>query len=273
MKRPLLSRILPITLKQSAYWRLYHKRHLDFRPLFDEAPLAHCPEMKMYNLVPGDIISGNIAFNGFYELALSNRIVELAKLGGTMIDVGANMGYFSLLWTGVKKSNQVVTFEASPRNIALLSNNFAKNKVSPRALQISKAAGNTNGSITFDVGPDDQTGWGGVATEKTTSSFDFPVVRIDDELPDIQVDVLKIDVEGADTWVLYGCEKLLRQRKIKNIFFEQNVDRMSRLGISPGAAMRFLGEFGYECEPFGSVADEWFAYPKTGSGSQGKPIK
>ena len=55
------------------------------------------------------------------------------------------------------------------------------------------------------------------------------------------IDVLKIDVEGADTWVLYGCEQLLKQKAIRNIFFEQNGARMAELGIGAKRSQGFSG--------------------------------
>ena len=96
------------------------------------------------------------------------------------------------------------------------------------------------GTITFDAGPAEQTGWGGISSTVSSTTIDVPLVRLDHELPDSPIDVLKIDVEGADTWVLLGCEALLKKKRIGTIFFEQNRGRMERLGIAPGEAQTFL---------------------------------
>ena len=51
----------------------------------------------------------------------------------------------------------------------------------------------------------------------------MPVVTLDEELKDVSfIDVLKIDTEGADTWVLEGAAFLLRQKRIRHVFFEEN---------------------------------------------------
>ena len=89
------------------------------------------------------------------------------------------------------------------------------------------------------------------------------MVRLDEELPDIDIDVLKIDVEGADTWVLFGCEQLLREKRIRTIFFEQNIGRMEVLGITANEAVDFLQSLDYVCVPFGAGESEWIAYPKS----------
>jgi FkbM family methyltransferase len=261
MKRPLLSRALPNRCKQWLYYRYYHTRHFNFRHLFEKAPLALSPNVAMYDLVPGDVISGNIAFTGFYELALSQRIASLAQQGGMFVDVGANMGYFSLLWVGINPSGRATAFEAAPRNIALLERNILWNHLSDRITLIPKAAGDHSGTITFDVGPSEQTGWGGISCTASPATIDVLLVRLDQELANSPIDVLKIDVEGADTWVLLGCEALLKQKRISTIFFEQNRDRMARLGIAPNEAQTFLRDLDYNCRPLGGEDGGWIAYP------------
>lgn len=271
MKRPLLSRLLPNRLKQPLYYRYYHTRHAAWRGLFEVAPLVLSPNVAMYGLVPGDVISGNIAFNGFYELALSRSIVQLARTGGVLVDVGANMGYFSLLWAGVNPSGRVISFEAAPRNIPLIENNIFRNRLSDRITLVPKAAGRHSGTAVFDVGPVEQTGWGGMAKEASFNTIDVPMVRLDQELPGATIDVLKIDVEGADTWVLSGCEALLKNKRIGTIFFEQNQERMNQLGIVAGEAQAFLRALDYTCVPFGGDHGEWMAWPNRPTVPGGRP--
>jgi precorrin-6B methylase 2 len=78
-------------------------------------------------LVPGDLISDVIAFMGVYETPLTKRVADLARQGGVFVDVGANLGYFSLLWAALNKENKCYAFEASPRNIPLLNKNIRRN--------------------------------------------------------------------------------------------------------------------------------------------------
>jgi hypothetical protein len=91
------------------------------------------------------------------------------------------------------------------------------------------------------------------------------MVRLDHALPDQTIDVLKIDVEGADTWVLQGCETLLEQKRVRHIFFEQNEARMKPLGIGRDEAVTFLRSVGYAYEQPEDLKGEWFAYPSEGS--------
>lgn len=216
----------------------------------------------MVDLKVGDVISGNLAFTGFYDLNFSERLQKLGREGGVMVDVGANMGYFSLLWAGAKSTNRVIAFEAAPRNIATFRKNVEANGLGERVRLVPKAAGERTGSIWFELGPEEQTGWGGIASGEGQNRIEVPLVRIADELGEEEIAVLKIDVEGADTWVLKGAEALLRAKKVGMIFFEQNPDRMAQLGIGLDEAKIFLEAVGYDARPTPSVDEAWVATPR-----------
>jgi FkbM family methyltransferase len=214
-------------------------------------------------LLPGDIISDSIAFTGTYDLPLTRKLLRLAQDGGRLIDVGANLGYFSLLWSAVKITNRVTAFEASPRNFGLLQHNTEINQFADRIDIRPDAVGKENGEMEFDIGPADQTGWGGLSLEPTERSHRVPVVRLDDALRDVeQISLLKIDIEGADTWALIGAARLFRERRIKHVWWEQHKPRMRELGIRENEAVEFLREMGLnpvpQSDPRSDIAS-WYA--------------
>jgi FkbM family methyltransferase len=265
MPRPLLLRLAPLWLRTKLYYHFYRgkNRHPD---LFHGAPLQFAPSARM-DLHPTDEGHGQIAFTGFYELALTRRIVQLACQGGLLADVGANYGYFSLLWAAQKTGNRVVAFEASPRNLAPLQANISRNGFDTAIEVRPVAAGRQAGSMEFDQGPGNQTGWGGVVlSANSNSTVTVPVVRLDESLSAERfVDVMKIDIEGADTWALKGAEALLRDKRIGRIFYEENTTRMRELGIAPREAESFLQSLGYRVHRLdggpGTAVSEFEAFP------------
>ena len=261
IKRPFLLRVLPEQLRERVYFRRYRPHQHAWRELFTRAPLSACPAMIMHDLVPGDEISGAIAFNGFYERELTKTLAQQAARGGLLVDVGANMGYFALVWAGINPTNRVVALEASPRNVEILKSNVSRNRCEDRVTIVAKAAGDHNGTVTFDTGPAEQTGWGGIAAGDPENRIVVPMVRLDEELPDTEIDVLKIDTEGADALVLFGCEQLLKARRIKAIYFEQNADKIERIGLRPDEAQRFLKSMNYDCRSLNASETDWFASP------------
>jgi FkbM family methyltransferase len=262
LNRPLLLRLLPPRLRLSARGRLYRGRHDQWRGLYQDASLSFAPGVTM-ELVPGDVISDDIAFTGVYELALTRRVVELARIGGTMVEVGANLGYFTLLWTATNPTNACCAFEPSPRNIEILQGNVARNGLASRVEIVPCAAGASRGRLKFDIGPEDQTGWGGFTAGQGSRTIDVDVVRIDEFVgPTVAVDLLKIDTEGADTWALEGCASLLKAKRVGEIWYEQNKPRMQALGVPLTAAEQYLASCGYRAEPQSDPAGdtvEWSA--------------
>ena len=226
--------------------------------------MSFAPGVTM-ELVPGDVISDDIAFAGVYELALTRRVVELARIGGTMVEVGANLGYFTLLWTATNPTNACFALEPSPRNIEILQRNVARNGLASRVQIVPRAAGATRGRLKFDIGPEDQTGWGGFTADPGSRTIDVDVVRIDEFIgPTTAIALLKIDTEGADTWALEGCAGLLKARRVGEIWYEQNKPRMQALGVPLKAAEQYLASCGYRAEPQSDLAGdtvEWTARP------------
>lgn len=245
MRRPLLLRLLPPALRTRAYYHLFRQRGALHAELYAAAALDHAPGVTM-RLVPGDEGHGCIAYTGAYELELTRHMVRAARAGGTLVDVGANYGYFSLLWAAQRPANRVVAFEASPRNAADLQHNIASNGLGGRIELQQLALGKTQGRMAFDVGPSAQSGWGGLTDAASDRTIEVDVVRLDDFWQrEDQIAVLKIDVEGADSWVLRGARRLLRERRIGIVFYEENLPRMQALGIVPGDAERTLDDLGY----------------------------
>lgn len=265
MPRPLLLRLAPLWFRTKLYYHFYRgkNRHPD---LFHGAPLQFAPSARM-DLHPTDEGHGQIAFTGFYELALTRRIVQIASQGGLLADVGANYGYFSLLWAAQKPGNRVVAFEASPRNLAPLQANISRNGFDAAIEVRPVAAGRQAGLMKFDQGPGNQTGWGGVVlSQNSGSTVTVPVIRLDESLSAERfIDVMKIDIEGADTWALMGAESLLRDKRIGRIFYEENTTRMRELGIAPGEAESFLQSLGYRVLRLdggpGTAVSEFEAFP------------
>ena len=257
--RPWFMRIRPLWLREKPFWKIYWKHTNKFIDLFEDASLEFAPKHSL-RLMLTDVSHQQIALLGFCELSLSRRMVQLAKMGGLMVDVGANYGYYSCLWATANPKNQVVAFEASPRNLSALQHNLNKNKLETQVEIRQTAVGKESGSLPFTLGPEEQSGWGGLLAVKEEGTVKVTVVPLDEILlkgQDKLINVLKIDTEGADTWVLQGAEQLLRSHKIHHIFFEENITCMSALGIKPGEAQALLQDCGYCIQRLGS--GEWYA--------------
>src|ERR1700722_7748845 len=158
MKRPFLMRATPYRLRFYLWSRLYRTAQKDWLPLYEAAPLEPTPGVAM-ELVPGDLLSDRVAFMGMHEPELTERVVELGRKGGTMVDIGANLGYFSLMWAACNPRNKCISIEASPRNVEVLRRNVIRNKFDGQIEIVPFAAGASAGKFQFDLGPAEQRGW------------------------------------------------------------------------------------------------------------------
>ncbi|MCS4199747.1 hypothetical protein GGP93_001174 [Salinibacter ruber] len=64
---------------------------------------------------------------------------------------------------------------------------------------------------------------------------------------------MKVDVEGAETWVFQGSEDLLRSQYIQRICFENNRVRVRRLGTGQDEPSEALKKHGYEISERGDM--------------------
>lgn len=247
-RRPVLLACLPRRLRGPVYYRLFGAAAHRHPALFEDAELAFARDTRM-RLRPGDISHGEIAFTGLYEYALTRSLVRLARRGGVLGDVGANYGYYTCLWAAQGAANRVVAYEASPANCEALGRNVAANALQDRVRAFACAAGRAAGRAAFYATPGADSGWGGFASRPGGVRSEVEVVRLDDHLAGLGVprlDALKTDVEGADAWVLAGCERMLRERRIGVVFFEENRPCMAALGVAEGESRRLLERCGYE---------------------------
>lgn len=239
----------PQRVRATAYHRLFNPLPAGFDDLFEAAPLREAPATRL-RLHSGDVMHGQIALFGEYEPDLTQLVLTNARRGGHFVDVGANAGYFSVLWASARPGNTVTAVEAAPRNVPLLRHNVDSNGMSGQIQVHAVAVGREAGTLSFDPGPDEQTGWGGLALHQTDRTVSVEVVAVD-SLVHGRVDLMKVDVEGAELWVFEGARDLLRERAIRQIVFEDNRTRSAALGISDGEAARMLESVGYQVRALG----------------------
>jgi FkbM family methyltransferase len=147
--------------------------------------------------------------SGTYEPEQTRHFRELLRPGMTVLDVGAHVGYYTLLSARLVGSRgKVVAFEPNPRNCAFLRQHVAANGLENVTVEQSAVA-DRNGRMRFDFGTG--TGTGRLTPE---GEIDVSSVRLDDYCAarGIVPGAIKIDVEGAELDVLRGAEATIVDR-------------------------------------------------------------
>ena len=148
---------------------------------------------------------------GSYELNKRLAFERLVRPGSVVYDIGANVGYFSLLASVLAgPEGQVVAFEPLPRNIHYLHRHIKLNRLR-NILVIEAAVADQKGTAHFELGA--SSAMGHIAQD---GEIEVQVVSIDRLLDEGRIpppDVIKVDVEGAEYGVLRGARHLLEKRR------------------------------------------------------------
>jgi FkbM family methyltransferase len=205
--------------------------------------------------------------DGVYEPQTAAAIQNHLPRDGTFIDVGANIGIFSLIaahhWCPL---GRVVAIEASPRICEWLMRNVQENS-SPGLQILNSAITRKSGetALFFDA-PMEKFGMGSLTSRFGNFGSAVNTLSLDDAAASLgisQVDVIKVDVEGHELGVFEGAMKLLHHPKPPVIIFEFNdwAENRPHDNTKAGDAQRFLALQGYSIQKL----DAYFAEgPKSG---------
>ncbi len=147
-------------------------------------------------------------------------IANYLSKGETYIDVGSNIGVTAIPGAkSVGKEGVVLAFEPHPLAYRYMCNNLEFNQIN-YVNTINAALGEKEGMVSFsNINADDQNK---VLTQKAKNAIEVPINTLDHYTANLnKVDLLKIDVEGYEKFVLEGSSKTLE--KTKSIYIEISV--------------------------------------------------
>ncbi len=226
----LASRILPVSLKQSIY-RI--------------KPLAGLVRRTLNRAVPGELSQVKIAAGGLagftfelnlltekdywlgtYEVELQQAVNDLLRPGMCIYDVGANIGYVTLLLAkAAGESGQVVAFEALPANVARLEKHVALNHLDGRVTVVPAAVVDQAGTVRFLVHPSTSMGKavgsaGREKMEEYLKEIEVPGLALDGYVfehglpphtPKRRPQAIKMDIEGGEVLAIKGMQRILHE--------------------------------------------------------------
>jgi FkbM family methyltransferase len=186
-------------------------------------------------------------FRETYESEL-NYLETILSEGQTFVDAGANLGIYTLVACRiVGQSGRVIAFEPSLQSFPILKENIQLNgftNVQAFRIALSDKTGEAvlyhgddpgKNSLGHDPCGDPE------GETVTTLSLEEALQQASIE----RVDVIKMDVEGAELLVLRGANKVLASHR-PIILFEINSEACVRLGLSPYGAWDHLAKLDYE---------------------------
>jgi FkbM family methyltransferase len=174
-----------------------------------------------------------ILHGGYWEIFVDDILCALARPGDVFVDVGANMGYYTIkIGARVGPEGRVYSFEPNPETYEFLRDNVMINAFESRACLSKAAVGETAGEawLSFERR---EPGGSTLRTEQLDLENEMcvPVVRLDDAIPaDQPVHLVKIDVEGFEPLALKGMKGLLARSLDAAVVVELSHVLWSRFG-------------------------------------------
>lgn len=198
-------------------------------------------------------ISRELLVKGIHEKESTRQIQKELRPGMTIVEVGANIGYYSIIEAKViGKTGKIYAFEPSSENIQLLRANLALNSLNDMVTVIPKAVGAVSGNQKFYI-----------MSKRNMSSFyrrkedeviklvdtvDVPTVTLDEYFSGkVGFDYLRMDVEGYETEIIKGMRNMLTSgHGPQGMFIEVHSQLLNEAGGSCRDFVMELSLYGYE---------------------------
>lgn len=208
--------------------------------------MKHAGKMKLYT---NDYIDRWLFTGADFEPSLVSLVRKYLSKNDNFLDLGSNIGYFSLIASNIVKENGTVyAFEPMPPTIERLKANIALNKINNIQI-IKKAASNKSGIVRFKT-PSDKIRNSGRSSMRTIEEnfieLDVEMVAIDSMLDDIKkIRLIKMDIEGAEALALEGMAGLIsRDRPV--IIMELSDLFLKQMNSSSLAVLNILTNHSYK---------------------------
>ena len=206
-------------------------------------------------LDPGDLVARRILIGGDWQPEVWQSISAGLSAGAVFLDVGAHIGYDTLKASvRVGEGGKVIAFEPNPRTLEQLRANIAASHaanviVEPIActdseqmltLYDSTSEGNS-GASSLSLANADETARGGLPSYAIRGR---PIDHVAAELGLQRVDVIKVDVEGAEYLVLRGLRETLRRFHPK-VVMEVVPAQLANMKATVEDVVSLMNELGY----------------------------
>lgn len=253
--RPLLGSLLRqilrlYPLERGKHWILSNIYLPLLAPKSGRAAVTTLRDGLRMKIDPSEYLQAHLYLFGSYELPTIRHIRSYLSPGSICIDVGAQMGYLSLaMATSANRTTIVHAFEPEDHNAARFAENMSINSISNVHLH-RQAVSNVEGSLRLYFSKTDNAGTHSTLYNERTVTEEFvtiPATTLDAFVQSSgikRVDLIKVDVEGAEFEVLQGADHVLRTFRPRVILELCDALQIER-GLSSRQIKEFMAERGY----------------------------
>lgn len=180
----------------------------------------------------------NIYFK-LFDYEDSMFLLNHLKEDDLFVDVGANVGHFSML--AASKKAKVIAVEPIPDTFQRLNKNIALNHFESLVETKNFGVGDVEGKLFFTKNNDVMNS---VALKSDHNTIEVNITTLDDLLQNSNPNIMKIDVEGYEYFVLQGAEKTLAKPSLKALIIELN-DSSQKYQVSNDQIHALISQYGF----------------------------
>ncbi|MBK8783844.1 MAG: FkbM family methyltransferase [Anaerolineales bacterium] len=184
-----------------------------------------------------------------YEQTDFDLVSRLLEDGQTVLDIGANIGWYSLQIAAAFPSVKVLAFEPIPNTYNYLKQNVELNNAANITIH-NFGFWNKADTLTFYFYPEGSGNASAVnvSEKESVEEIQCPVTRLDDFVieSNLHVDFIKCDVEGAEKFVFEGAVEMLHRDK-PIVYTEMLRKWAAKFDYHPNQIIKFFAEIGYLC--------------------------
>jgi FkbM family methyltransferase len=199
-------------------------------------------------LNPADAVVCPALFHeGCFEPFETDLVAREIQKGDVVIDIGANIGYYTLLFARlVGETGKVIAFEPDPDNFRLLKKNVLANGYG-NVILIQKAVAHITGPLRLFVCGMNKGDHRVYDSHDGRASIEIDATTLDDALAAYpgRVDFIKMDIQGSEPGALLGMHRTLARNPRVKMISEFWPIGIQRFGANPEQYLRQLTELGF----------------------------
>lgn len=202
---------------------------------------------KMLLDVNDSVVAPLLREQGTFEPLETSLVQRELKEGDVVVDVGANIGYYTLIFARlVGESGKVYAFEPDPANFQLLKKNVQLNGYRNIVLE-RKAVADRTGRRRLYLAPHNKGDHRLYAPPENRPWVDVEAVALDDYFAarDERIAFIKMDIQGAEGAALTGMRRLLERNPAARLVSEFWPSGLRLSGTDPGAYLEQLERLGF----------------------------
>lgn len=190
-----------------------------------------------------DPFLGTGILNEDWEVAEVDFMVANLRHGDTMLDIGTNVGVYTLAAAkAVGSSGKVYGFEPMPKTFEMVTRSVAENGFTERCELHRTALGDQQGTISFHQSPSNPG-----SSHISPNGYDVPIARLDSFTFSGRITFLKVDIEGFEPHFFAGARNTITTHRplILSEFFPRALREVGK--SSPLEFITVMTAMGYEC--------------------------